>query len=131
MASRQRTGGSPKSSCSSRPPSEAGETYAEVAHEAVFRRWQRAPSDWIAAEREFLAWRSGLEAARRAWQDVPDASKTDALLTGFALGQAKQWFTKRSDDISEADRQFITQSAKVVHSRWIPARACWRLRQPW
>ena len=46
---------------------EGGETYAEVAHEAIFRRWDKL-RDWIAAEREFLAWRTGLEAARRAWQ---------------------------------------------------------------
>ncbi len=45
----------------------AGETYAEVAHEAIFRRWDKL-REWIAAEREFLIWRSGLEAARRAWQ---------------------------------------------------------------
>src|SRR5258706_6803783 len=31
-------------------------TYAEVAHEAIFRRWDKL-RDWIAAEREFLAWR--------------------------------------------------------------------------
>ena len=50
---------------------EGGETYAEVAHEAIFRRWDKL-REWIAAEREFLAWRSGLEAARRAWQATPD-----------------------------------------------------------
>jgi hypothetical protein len=44
---------------------EGGETYAEVAHEAIFRRWDTL-RNWIAAEREFLAWRTGLEAARRA-----------------------------------------------------------------
>src|SRR5262249_17928058 len=32
---------------------EGGETYAEVAHEAIFRRWGKL-RDWIAAEREFL-----------------------------------------------------------------------------
>ena len=41
---------------------EGGETYAEVAHEAIFRRWDKL-RDWIAAEREFLAWKTGLEAA--------------------------------------------------------------------
>src|SRR5262245_21561358 len=46
---------------------ESGEAYAEVAHEAIFRRWDKL-RNWIAAEREFLAWRTGLEAARRAWQ---------------------------------------------------------------
>ena len=45
---------------------DGGESYAEVAHEAIFRRWDKL-RDWIAAEREFLAWRSGLEGARRAW----------------------------------------------------------------
>src|SRR5271168_2587647 len=63
---------------------EAGETYAEVAHEAVFRRWEKL-REWIAAEREFLAWRTGLEAARRAWRDTPDSSKSEALLMGGAL----------------------------------------------
>jgi hypothetical protein len=61
--------------------SESGETYAEAASEAIFRRWERL-RDWIAAEREFLAWRSGLEAARRAWAATPNASKSDALLMG-------------------------------------------------
>src|SRR5262249_34711138 len=41
---------------------ETGETYAEVAHEAIFRRWGKL-REWIAAEREFLAWRTSLEAA--------------------------------------------------------------------
>ena len=44
---------------------ESGETFAEVAHEAIFKRWDKL-RDWIAAEREFLAWRSNLEAAQRA-----------------------------------------------------------------
>ena len=57
---------------------EGGETYAEVAHEAIFRRWDKL-RDWIAAEREFLAWRSGLEADRRAWQaGANDAPRADA-----------------------------------------------------
>src|SRR5208337_5346046 len=67
---------------------EAGETYAEVAHEAIFRRWGKL-EEWIAAEREFLAWRSGLEAARRAWERTSDRDKNDALLMGFPLTQAQ------------------------------------------
>jgi Novel STAND NTPase 1/TIR domain len=78
---------------------ETGETFAEVAHEAVFRRWQKL-RDWIATEREFLAWRTGLEAARRAWQAAPGSSKTDALLMGAALTQAQSWLAKRREDLS-------------------------------
>jgi hypothetical protein len=66
---------------------EGGETYAEAAHEAIFRRWNKL-RDWIAGEREFLAWKTGLEAARRAWQATPETAKNEALLMGAALTQA-------------------------------------------
>jgi formylglycine-generating enzyme required for sulfatase activity len=88
-----------------------GETYAEVAHEAIFRRWDKL-RNWIAAEREFLAWRTGLEAARRAWQKTLDSSKNDALLMGAALTQAKNWFAKRRDDLPVIDQAFIDQSCQ-------------------
>ena len=88
---------------------EGGETYAEVAHEAIFRRWDRL-RDWIAAEREFLAWKTGLEAVRRGWQAAPDASKHDALLMGAPLTQAQSWLGRRAEDLSAADRDFIAAS---------------------
>ena len=90
---------------------EGGETYAEVAHEAIFRRWGKL-RDWIAAEREFLAWRTGLEAARRAWQATPDGSKNDALLMGLALAQGQSWLATRAQDLPNPDCQFIEQSIK-------------------
>ena len=88
---------------------ETGETYAEVAHEAIFRRWDRL-REWIATEREFLTWRSGLEVARRVWQATPDATKQDALLMGAALAQAESRFAKRAKDLPGPDRDFIVQS---------------------
>jgi formylglycine-generating enzyme required for sulfatase activity len=89
---------------------ESGETYAEVAHEAIFRRWDKL-RHWIAAEREFLAWRSGLEAARRSWQNTPDDQKNSALLMGAALTQGRSWLAKRREDLAAIDREFIDQSA--------------------
>ena len=88
---------------------EDGETYAEVAHEAIFGHWE-ALKTWIAAEREFLAWRSGLELARRTWQAAPEGSKYGALLMGLALDQAQSWFARRSADIPAAERQFVSLS---------------------
>ena len=88
---------------------EAGETYTEVAHEAIFRRWDQL-REWIAAKREFLAWRSGLEAARRAWQATPEDSKIDALLMGAALMHAQSWHAMHAEDLSGLDREFIAQS---------------------
>jgi formylglycine-generating enzyme required for sulfatase activity len=95
---------------------EGGETYAEMAHEAIFRRWDKL-RNWIAAEREFLAWRTGLEAARRAWQATPNNLKNDALLVGRALAQGKSWVADREADIPDADRGFIARSRKVARSR--------------
>jgi formylglycine-generating enzyme required for sulfatase activity/DNA-binding SARP family transcriptional activator len=95
---------------------EGGEAYAEVAHEAIFRRWNRLRG-WIAAEREFLAWKSGLEAAQRTWQAAPESAKDDALLTGLALAQAQRWHVRRAADIPEADCVFITRSLKVAQRR--------------
>ncbi|HEY5064037.1 MAG TPA: formylglycine-generating enzyme family protein, partial [Xanthobacteraceae bacterium] len=100
---------------------EADETYAEVAHEAIFRRWDKL-REWIAAEREFLAWRSGLETARRAWQATPDLSKHEALLMGAALTQAQSWLAKRAEDLPAADREFMTQSIAREQKAQVLAR---------
>jgi formylglycine-generating enzyme required for sulfatase activity len=87
------------------------ETYAEVAHEAIFRRWDKL-HEWIAVEREFLSWRTSLEAARRAWANTPEASKQEALLMGAALGQAESWLAKRAQDLPAPDREFIVLSVE-------------------
>lgn len=100
---------------------ETGETYAEVAHEAIFRRWDKL-REWITAEREFLAWRSGLEAARRAWQATPEASKHDALLMGAALAQAQSWRANRADDLLDADNAFIRLSIERRRKAQVRAR---------
>ena len=105
---------------------EAGETYAEVAHEAIFRRWEKL-KEWIAAEREFLAWRRGMDTARRAWEKTPDRDKDDALLMGFALTQAQNRLMKRSNDIPEAGRSLLRaakprRGAGAGHRR---SSACW------
>jgi formylglycine-generating enzyme required for sulfatase activity len=90
---------------------ERGETYAEVAHEAILRRWQKL-QEWLAGESEFLAWRSGLEAARRSWRDAPEGAKNDALLMGFPLVQAQGWLAQRGEDLSRADREFLELSIR-------------------
>src|SRR5262249_6701175 len=82
-----------------------------LAQETIFRRWRKL-HDWIAAEREFLAWKAVLESARRAWQGTSDSSKDDALLTGVALAQAQSWLGTRREDLPVVDRNFIDQSTK-------------------
>ena len=93
-------------------PDGSSETYAEVAHEAIFRRWGKLQATGLLPMREFLAWKTGLEAARRTWQATPDSSKGDALLMGASFTQAQSWIEKRKDDLPVLDRDFIIQSAK-------------------
>ncbi len=96
---------------------EGGETYAEVAHEAIFKRWGKL-REWIAGEREFLSWRTRLEGARRAWEAAPAHACNDALLMGLALGEAQQWLARRAEDLPTADRAFIEKSIeREVHER--------------
>jgi hypothetical protein len=95
---------------------ETGGTYAEVAHEALFPRWGKL-REWIAGEREFLAWRTGLEANQRTWQDAPRSAKIDALLMGLTLTRAQSWLAKRAKDIRQADRLFIIESLSVHDSQ--------------
>ena len=104
---------------------DGGEPYVEVAHEAIYRRWDKL-RNWIAVEREFLAWRNGLEAARRAWES--EEKKEYALLMGVALAKAQNWRARRSDDLIAADREFIDLSADREaklrrRSRWIQTLA--------
>jgi hypothetical protein len=101
---------------------EGRETYAEVAHEAIFRRWEKL-REWIVGEREFLSWRSGLEAARRTWETAAGAAKAHAVLMGLALTQASNWLSKRAEDITEADKRFIALSRRAAQRRNLSIRA--------
>jgi hypothetical protein len=98
-----------------------GETYAEVAHEAIFRRWNRLRG-WIATEREFLSWRASLQADWQRWRSAPDASKNDALLMGLALAQAQSWLEKRPHELPNVLRDFVSCSGKTDLERRDAAR---------
>jgi formylglycine-generating enzyme required for sulfatase activity len=100
---------------------EDGGIYAQVAHEAIFRRWDKL-REWITQERDFLAWKSDLEGARRRWEGAPQRSQDDALLMGFALAQAQDLSSKRAEDLPTADLDFINQSVRRESKARIRAR---------
>lgn len=101
---------------------EGGAVYAEVAHETIFRRWDKLQS-WIDQERGFLAWRSELEAARHRYQGAAKSSRRQALLMGLPLAQALDWRKKRSTDLSHADCDFIDRSVRHRRSQRMRAVA--------
>jgi formylglycine-generating enzyme required for sulfatase activity len=90
---------------------EGREPYAEVAHEAIFRRWEKL-RDWIADEREFLVWRTGLEADQKRWETAPQELRNEALLRGHDLARAQIWLAKRKNEIPAAGRHFIELSRR-------------------
>lgn len=79
----------------------------EVAHEALFRSWERL-KNWINEDRQFLQWRLRLE--RDLDQYRNDRS---ALLRGVALREAKEFYHKRKQDLSQAENDFIRKSRNL------------------
>ena len=98
---------------------EGGEAYAEIAHETVFRRWDRL-REWITEAREFLIWKSAFEADRRSWSAAPARAGSGALLAGLKLAQAQAWLRRRAADVGRPERDFIAASRRAA--RWRLAR---------
>ena len=96
--------------------SESGETHAEVAHETIFGRWEKL-REWVAAEQEFLAWKSGFDGACRAWEKSPVASKKGALLMGAPLAKAQEWLDRRREGLTQIEREFVAQSSRYERVR--------------
>ena len=92
---------------------ENGESYAEVAHEAIFGRWQKL-REWIAGQKDFLIWKSVLESDCRAWRAAPANAKSGALLMGLKLTQAQSRLAERAEDLATVDRQFIAASVAAA-----------------
>jgi hypothetical protein len=83
-----------------------GET-VELAHQALIRHWPRL-QEWLADDRDFLAWRAQLGQQRERWE----AAQQDpgALLRGTALAAAGRWLPARDAEVSPADREYVRRS---------------------
>jgi len=92
---------------------EGGERIVEVAHEALFRSWQRL-RDWLDQDREFLLWRRRLRAASSQWSET--GRDDDALLRGGALAEAERWLGEHAEGLDE-ERAFIEESAAAQQRR--------------
>lgn len=85
----------------------AGERLLEVAHEALFRGWERL-AGWLAADRAFLLWRERLHAGSAEWRRLE--RDPALLLRGPPLAEAQRWLDERRDDLEADDADFITAS---------------------
>ena len=102
----------------------SGQTYAEVASDAIFRSWPRF-REWLYRERQFLVWRAKIETVYREWQVAPSELKKDALLTGLRLAEAESWLLQRANDLDAGIRQYIHLSKRrgSRRQRWVAASA--------
>ena len=80
----------------------------EVAHEALFRSWDRLRS-WLKQDEEFLIWSQRIQTVQQEWEQSQDS---DLLLHGSALAGAKQWLAQRGADLSDLQRTYILTSLR-------------------
>lgn len=84
---------------------DGGERVLEVAHEALFRSWDRLAA-WLSADREFLLWRARLRAAVDDWQR--NRCEPSLLPRGPVLAEAQRWLAERDADLDPPSRDFIS-----------------------
>jgi WD40 repeat protein len=94
--------------------SEDGARVVEVAHEALFRAWDRLVV-WLSADREFLLWRERLHSACAEWRR--NGEDTTLLLRGPLLAEAQKWEKDRGDEVDGVSHGFIAASvaARAQH----------------
>lgn len=83
-----------------------GQVMAEVAHEALIRKWERLHR-WVEEDRSMLAELQEVERWVEQWQEYK------ALLQGDQLGYAAQVLQKYGDDVSPAGREMIEASQRA------------------
>lgn len=79
----------------------------EVAHEALFRSWERLKL-WLDEDREFLLWQQRLRSAAEEWQRT--SRDSGALLRGAGLAEAERHLKANSSELKELEREYIDQS---------------------
>ena len=94
----------------------------EVAHEALLREW-KGLNDALIEEREFLIAKGQLEQDVSEYKKTPESQKEGALLAGNKLTRAREWLTKRPQDLTADERKFIVQSRRMALQRRMRVQA--------
>src|SRR5262249_53198917 len=106
---------------------DGGRRVVEVAHEALFRAWDRFVV-WLNADREFLLWRERVRNAFAEWQR--NGEDANLLLRGPLLLEAQKWDKERGDELDPSTRGFVAASYAASESRRAERRQQ-RLRLTW
>lgn len=104
---------------------EAGVRIAEVAHEALLRKWDRLRA-WLDAERDFLVGKAQLRFAMADWESAAEARKATALLQGLPLVRARQWLADHGQALTGAEKRYMEASIERDDAER-RAKGRWRL----
>lgn len=91
----------------------------EVAHEALFRAWDKLKR-WLDEDRAFLLWRQHIAPDAEAWNARP--KEQGLLLRGGPLAEAERWLSERHDELGDVLGAFILASRRVARRN----RLAWR-----
>ncbi|MBY5389624.1 WD40 repeat domain-containing protein [Rhizobium leguminosarum] len=91
---------------------QAAET-VEVAHEALIREWKKLKG-WVAQDPGFLQWREEVERRRKRYEK--NGKKSEDLLQGLDLQEAKSWLVTRTS------KQLGVMLAPTVSDIPVPVR---------
>jgi len=92
----------------------AGNVTAEVVHETLIQKWGRF-REWMEADRAFRSWQERLRGNLHQWQE--SGREAGALLSGVRLSLAEEWLVGRSEDLSQAETDYIQASLVEKHRR--------------
>ena len=87
-----------------------------LTDESLPSTWRRL-SGWIAADLDFLRWRTALEAARADWDKF--GRPKDGLLRSRPLTEAESWLISRTEDVNPFELEYIKASIQARKRRKI------------
>jgi cytochrome c1 len=85
------------------------EPIAEVAHEALLRKWPLLRA-WLDEDRRFLVWVNSVTRELSKWREAPAGYKKYALLNGWQLLEAWGWLVDRPSRIDPDVASYIERS---------------------
>ncbi len=101
------------------------EESAEVAHEALIRKWPTLRG-WLEENREGLRLHRGLTEAAQEW--LASNREPDLLYRGGRLAQVREWASTHVDEMNALEREFLHASVELSE-RQAAERKSQRLRE--
>ncbi|MEU6587649.1 serine protease [Streptomyces sp. NPDC046881] len=86
----------------------------ELAHETLLTHWVRL-RDFFEADRGFRLWQEDLR--RRIAQWAADGRPRSRLLRGADLRDARDWYARRQQEVSPAEKEYIEVSVRGARRR--------------